>query len=160
MGMEATMFLCPSKNTGEGCHFLLQGIFRILGLNLSLLCLLHCRWILYLRASLWKPKNAMVIVLCHQKPRNYLSNDKKKIIKERIEAKGTRQLKIRDKQLYTELDDNTISFFFFGYPTVACGILVPWTRIKPLPCILALEVWSLNHSTTSEVRTVQFLECL
>ena len=53
----------------------------------------------------------------------YLSNDKKKIIKGRIQTKGTRQLKMRDKQLYTELDDNIISFF--GYPTAACGILVP-----------------------------------
>ena len=31
----------PGKNTGSGCHFLLQGIFPIQGLNPSLLCLLH-----------------------------------------------------------------------------------------------------------------------
>ena len=37
----------PSKNTGVGCHFLLQGIFLTQGLNPRLLCLLHCRWILY-----------------------------------------------------------------------------------------------------------------
>ena len=35
------------KNTGVGCHFLLQGIFKTQGLNPHLLCLLHCRWILY-----------------------------------------------------------------------------------------------------------------
>ena len=34
----------PSKNTGVGCHSLLQGIFLTQGLNLGLL---HCRWILY-----------------------------------------------------------------------------------------------------------------
>ena len=34
----------PSKHTGVGCHFLLQGIFLIQGLNL---CLLYCRQILY-----------------------------------------------------------------------------------------------------------------
>ena len=32
------------KNTGVGCHFLLQGIFQIQGSNLGLL---HCRQILY-----------------------------------------------------------------------------------------------------------------
>ena len=37
----------PGKNTGVGCHFLLQGIFLNQGLNPWLLCLLHCRWILY-----------------------------------------------------------------------------------------------------------------
>ena len=41
----ATRLLCPQdssdKNTGVGCHFLLQGIFPTQGLNLSLLCLLH-----------------------------------------------------------------------------------------------------------------------
>ena len=43
-----TRLLCswasPGKNTGVGCHFLLQWIFRTQGLNLGLL---HCRWILY-----------------------------------------------------------------------------------------------------------------
>ena len=38
-------FLCPwdspGKNTGVGCHFLLQGIFPTQGSNLCLLCLLH-----------------------------------------------------------------------------------------------------------------------
>ena len=34
----------PGKNTGVGCHFLLQGIFLIQELNPSLL---HCRQILY-----------------------------------------------------------------------------------------------------------------
>ena len=31
----------PSKNTGAGCHFLLQGSFLTQGSNPSLLCLLH-----------------------------------------------------------------------------------------------------------------------
>ena len=34
----------PGKNTGVGCHSLLQGIFPTQGLNL---CLLHCRKSLY-----------------------------------------------------------------------------------------------------------------
>ena len=33
-----------AKDTGVGCHFLLQGIFPTQGLNLGLL---HCRQILY-----------------------------------------------------------------------------------------------------------------
>ena len=37
----------PGKNTEEGWHFLLQGIFPTHVLNLHLLCLLHCRRILY-----------------------------------------------------------------------------------------------------------------
>ena len=43
-----TRLLClwdsPGKNTGVGCHFLLQRIFPTQGSNP---CLLHCRWILY-----------------------------------------------------------------------------------------------------------------
>jgi len=34
----------PGKNTGEGCHVLLQGIFPTQGSNPGLP---HCRWILY-----------------------------------------------------------------------------------------------------------------
>ena len=36
--------ISPGKNTGEGCHPLLQGIFPIQGSNLGLL---HCRQMLY-----------------------------------------------------------------------------------------------------------------
>ena len=41
------------KNTGVGCHFLLQGIFPTQGPNPHLLYLLHCRQILYL-LSHWR----------------------------------------------------------------------------------------------------------
>ena len=47
-GLGPTRLLCPwdppGKNTGMDCHFLLQGIFLIQGLNLGLL---QCRQILY-----------------------------------------------------------------------------------------------------------------
>ena len=41
----------PGKNTGVGCHALLQGILPIQGLNLCLLWLLHSRQILCLCAT-------------------------------------------------------------------------------------------------------------
>ena len=45
-GLQTARLLCswnfPGKNTGVACHFLLQGIFLTHGLNLCLLCLLHC----------------------------------------------------------------------------------------------------------------------
>ena len=44
-GLLPTRLLCPwnfpGKNTGVGCHFLLQGIFLTQGSNPHLLCLLH-----------------------------------------------------------------------------------------------------------------------
>ena len=44
---EATLSMeSSSKNTGVGCHFLLQRIFPTQGLNPCLLCLLNCRQIL------------------------------------------------------------------------------------------------------------------
>ena len=47
-GLEPTRLLCPrnfpGKNTGEGCHFLLQGIFSTQGSNL----VFHTgRWIFF-----------------------------------------------------------------------------------------------------------------
>ena len=46
--LQTSRFLCPwnssSKNTGVGCHFLLQGIFLTQGSNP---CLPHCRQILF-----------------------------------------------------------------------------------------------------------------
>ena len=46
-GLQAARLLCPwdfpGKNTGVGCHFLLQGIFPTQELNLRLLL---GRWIL------------------------------------------------------------------------------------------------------------------
>ena len=35
------MILCPGKNTGVGCHALLQGIFPTQGSNTRVLCLLN-----------------------------------------------------------------------------------------------------------------------
>ena len=47
-GLQPTRLLClwtsPGKNTGVGCHFLLQGIFPSKG---SKPCLSHCKQILY-----------------------------------------------------------------------------------------------------------------
>ena len=47
-GLQPTSLLCPwnspGKNTGVGCHSLLQGIFPIQGSNLGLL---QCSQILY-----------------------------------------------------------------------------------------------------------------
>jgi len=42
----------PGKNTGVGCHFLLQGIFLTQGLNL---CLLHWHAVSLLRSHLGRP---------------------------------------------------------------------------------------------------------
>ena len=51
-GLQPTRLLCqwnfPGKNTGVGCHFILKGIFPTRGQNLGLL---HCRQILYHRAT-------------------------------------------------------------------------------------------------------------
>ena len=46
----------PGKNTGVGCHALLQGIFLTQGSNLCCLHLLHCKWILYHVATAGAPK--------------------------------------------------------------------------------------------------------
>ena len=57
--MDCTRLLCscdfPGKNTGVGCHFLLQGIFPTQELNLGLL---HCRQILSYWAT-WE-----IIIYC------------------------------------------------------------------------------------------------
>ena len=46
-GLQPARLLCPrdspGKNTGVGCHFLLQGIFLTQELNPHLLCLVHCQ---------------------------------------------------------------------------------------------------------------------
>ena len=50
-GLQPTRLLCPwdspGKNIGVSCHALLHGIFPTQGSNPRLLCLLHCRQILY-----------------------------------------------------------------------------------------------------------------
>ena len=64
-GLYSTRLPCPwdfpGKNTGVGCHFLLQGIFLTQGLNLGLL---HFRQILYLLSHLVKYRSNVVTQLC------------------------------------------------------------------------------------------------
>ena len=45
----------PGKNTGVGCHALLQGIFPAQGSNLGFP---HCRWILYQMSDQGSPKGS------------------------------------------------------------------------------------------------------
>ena len=52
----------PGKNTEVGCHFLLQRIFPSQGSNSCLLCLLHCRQILYHYAT-WEALIPQTVVL-------------------------------------------------------------------------------------------------
>ena len=59
-GMQPARLLCPrdfpGKNTGLGCHFLLQGIFLTQGLNPWLLHLLHWQAIFKITEPPGKPK--------------------------------------------------------------------------------------------------------
>ena len=59
-GLWPIRLLCPwdspGTNTGVGCLFLLQGIFPTQGSNWCLLCVLHCRQILYH----WATREALV----------------------------------------------------------------------------------------------------
>ena len=64
-GMYPTRPLCPwdspSKDTGVGCHALLQGIFLTQGSNPCHLCLLH--WVLYHQCYLGRLSHVHVIKL-------------------------------------------------------------------------------------------------
>ena len=51
----------PGKNTGVGCHALLQGIFPTQGSNPHLLCLLHTQVILYLCHHVGSPMPSIVL---------------------------------------------------------------------------------------------------
>ena len=61
---DPTRLLCPwdspGQNTGMGCHALLQGIFPTWGSNPHLLCLLHCRQILYCWATVESSDHSLV----------------------------------------------------------------------------------------------------
>ena len=61
----ATRFFCPwdspGKNTGEGCHCLLQGIFLTQGSNLYLPCLLHWQADSLLASHLGKPQWSTIV---------------------------------------------------------------------------------------------------
>ena len=65
-GQLSTRLLCPwnspGKNTGVGCHYLLEGIFLTQGSNPGLL---HCRQILYHLSYLGGP-------ISHYIPKQYL----------------------------------------------------------------------------------------
>ena len=80
--LGTTLTLCPwdspGKNTGMGCHALLQGIFPTQGSNLCFLC---CRQILYCLSYQGSPKKIM------QQPKSrgndvymYVPNDTRMLI--------------------------------------------------------------------------------
>ena len=54
----------PGENTGLGCHFLLQGIFQIQGLNSCLLSLMHCQADSLLLSHLFSSVTQSCPILC------------------------------------------------------------------------------------------------
>ena len=58
-GCSGGLWDSPCKNTGMGCHALLQGIFPIQGSNLRLLCLLNWQAISLTLAAPGKPNKAL-----------------------------------------------------------------------------------------------------
>ena len=68
-GLEPTMLFCPwnspGKNTGVGCHFLLQGIFPTQGLNSSLP---PCRQTLYQLSHQGSPKPVLLDLVLTTNP--------------------------------------------------------------------------------------------
>ena len=74
-GLESTRFLCPwdfpGKDTGLGCHFLLQGIFPTQRSNPHLLYLLHWQ-IVSLQLSHWE---ALWLLNVFLNPQQYLKTD-------------------------------------------------------------------------------------
>ena len=66
-GLYPARLLCSwdftGKNTGVCCHFLLQGIFLIQGLNLGVL---HCRQILYRLSHLYCFNKYFIVNICFQ----------------------------------------------------------------------------------------------
>ena len=60
------------KNTGMGCHFLLQGIFLMQGLSL---CLLHCRQILYHWATRETHANKVMLKILQASLQQYVNQE-------------------------------------------------------------------------------------
>ena len=77
-GLQPSRFLCPwnspGKNTGVGCHFLLQGIFPTQGSNLGLL---YCRQILYCLSHQGSP----FVLIPNLLSLNILSNNNRRLPK-------------------------------------------------------------------------------
>ena len=108
----------PGKNTRMGCHALLQGIFPTQESNPHLLCLLHCKQILYPLSHLGSFLKSCHSFHCWV----WLQNCPK----------------IMGYQGHLILF--YLFFFWGGVHHTACGILVFWPMVKPqLP---ALEVQS------------------
>ena len=63
----------PGKSTGVGSHFILQGVFLIQGSNPRLLCLLHCRQILYLLNHWGSPSLSLISIVGNKKVTDHWS---------------------------------------------------------------------------------------
>ena len=87
LGLQPSGLLCPSdfssKNTGVSCHFLLQCICLIQRSNWHLLCLLHCRQVLYPLIHLGRKPQ----ILGCLKPRMLLGNQKEIEVKKSTEPR-------------------------------------------------------------------------
>ena len=132
-----TRLLCPwdspGSNTGVGCHFLLQGIFPTQGWNLHLLCLLPCRWLLYL-LSLWGSPQ-------------YQINSYKNVSSPSIRYfKYPHRLPGIWKSVY--LHNSELCFY---------GVCFPWRNLKDHLLVRCLYIWFLCTFDTCYFSTLLIL---
>ena len=76
----------PGKNTGKGCHALLQGIFPTQELNLCFLCLLHCWQILHPLSHREKPADGLYNLKMLS---DHHHRGSKSVLEKKINSRGT-----------------------------------------------------------------------
>ena len=128
-GLQPTKLLClwdsPGKSTGVGCHFLLQGISPMQGSNPHLLCLLHCRRILYHWATGEDPKSPVG-------PKD-----------EKMQDLSNKVSKVTVLKKLRELQEKANSFFNLSIVTLQCCVgfngTIMWVSCKYtyIPCLLS-----------------------
>ena len=105
----------PGKNTGAGCHFLLQEIFLTQGLNPGVL---HCRQTLY-HGSLQGSSN-LAHYLTKKHFRNVLSLDS-----------GSGNQTLQKPLLWTSATHKWEPAIFFNLIEVLCFIFLSWSSFSP-----------------------------
>ena len=131
----------PGKNTGVGCHFFLQGIFPTQGLNLCLLRLLHCRWILCHWAIRGSPRTEYLHKLfgtLHRKLSMFVS---------------IWSSELTHYYVFCTMTYNPIPYYLFiaqTVPALAIGSfqLAPislWNKSITWVCVCVLECWTFPY---------------
>ena len=121
--------------SGVGCHAFLKGIFQIQGSNLSLLWLMHCRWIIYC----WSTREAQFLEI-------YISVEfSRSVVSSSLQPHGLQHARLPCPSPTPRASSNPCPSSQWCHPTISISVVPFSSCLQSFPASGSFQWVSSSH---------------